>query len=132
MFFALIIGVLTSCGGVKQSGEISFESFIKESFSEQAIIVPNSGGNFALCYTMQKGTLLQPGNQLEYVIVDVSDRKILFREQKFNAAVEWFNADYIKVKSSPEVQSKSEDVNRQMKLYYVNVKTLKKTTDQPK
>ncbi len=131
LIYILSVVLLVSCAGVKKNGTKSINAFIFANFSEQAVIAPNSTEDFVLGYTIQKGTLMQPGNRLEYIIVDVAEGKIVFRETKFNASVKWYNDLYIKVDSSPEVRSKSDDVNRQMKVYYINVKTLNKLTDLP-
>jgi len=131
VIYILFLLLIASCSGVKKNETKFIDTFVLANFSEHAIIVSNSSETFALCYTIQKGTLMQPGNRLEYIIVDVAEGKIVFRETKFNASVKWYNDLYIKVDSSPEVQSKSDDVNRQMKVYYINVKTLNKLTDLP-
>jgi len=120
------------CVGVKKSGSNSIEPFVKTNFSDQAIIIQNSNQTYALCYTIQKATAKQPSNRLEYIIVDVTEREIVFREQKYNANVLWVDDVTIQVKSRPGVRSSDEQTNKKMALYYINVNTLEKSYKYPK
>lgn len=132
ILFVVCISFLVGCVGIKKSGSHSIESFVKSNFSEQAFIFLNSNQTYALCYRIQKATAMKPGNSLEYIIVDIRKREIVFREQKYNANVSWVDDVTIQVKSRPGVRSTDEQTNQRMALYYINVNTLEKSYEYPK
>lgn len=67
-----------------------------------------------------------PFSALHYGLYDVKTKQLLFSEQKRGGSVEWADANHIMVKSKPEVQSIDPEQNKQMAVYYINVKTLEK------
>ncbi|MBI9062411.1 MAG: hypothetical protein JEZ14_10525 [Marinilabiliaceae bacterium] len=121
--------LLLHCKSVKKNSTVSVDELIQEHFEGKAQVHYNESKSFALCWSSYKGTLLKPGNSLDYGIIDVSAKKMVYREQKYNATVEWVNDTIVKVKSNPGVRSKDEQINRAMALYYINVRTLEKSTD---
>ncbi len=121
-----LIALLTCCQSVKKTSSASFEETAKERFGQAATIRYNQDGNFALVYANNKQGNKMPFSALHYGLYDVKTKQLLFSEQKRGGSVEWADANHIMVKSKPEVQSIDPEQNKQMAVYYINVKTLEK------
>jgi len=115
----------------KNTVQTSIDDLAKELFGEGVRIEHNSDNSVALFTVSQETDLTMPGNALEFGIYDVNNKKLLYREQKYNAKVSWYNDKYIKVKSKPGVKSLDPEVDKKMRGYYINVLTLEKTTEEP-
>ncbi len=131
LFILALFALLTSCNCVKKSSVDGIESVARQKFGQSATIIYNSNRTHALVYTVHEPDMKNPVNALNYGIYQLDKSLLVYSEQKYNASVEWFNSQFILIKSSPGVQSTDEAVNQRMSQYYIEVNTQKKYTELP-
>lgn len=133
LYFLLIITLLfVNCGSVRDQVSQAPEDLIKAIFGDNVKIAFNSSRSHALCQIKEERTLSKPGNALDFGVMDLSGNRMVYREQKYNANVNWVNDSVIHVRSLPGVRSKDTQTNMEMMNYYINVKSLVKTSEYPK
>jgi hypothetical protein len=128
--YVLVLGMI-ACSSLKHNEVVSIEFLARKAFGENTIIIYNENGLHALCYTQRKTDRLNPGNALDYGLMDLKTGKILFREQKYHATVRWMDNQTLIVESESGVQSMDNTENNQMAVYYIDVLTLQKRYTYP-
>jgi hypothetical protein len=117
---------------MKQSvNDQSMEQVAIDLFGKNVNVSFNQNKTFA-CFTLsKKPNMDNPVNALDFGIFNVQKHTLVYREQKYNAHVNWFNNSYVVVKSRPGVKSLDPEQDKAMRVYYINVETLKVTANKP-
>ncbi len=121
-FWTCIITGLFSCKSVSTLSEKEILDLASKSFGKDVQIVKNETLSYALCYSTEKQTLLNPGNALHYGIMDLSKEIIIYQENIHHGEVSWYNNTTVLVKVVSEVYSDDETSSK----YYLDIETLKK------
>ena len=128
-FTALIMIVLSlvQCQSTKRVIDLTgVQKEAQEVYGKMVEVSFNNSKSHALWMKKSETDMLNPGNALEFGIYNVEEKKLIYKEEKYNAKVSWLNDTIVMVKSKPGVQSKDMNVNREMALYYINIKNMEK------
>ena len=121
-----VIVISISCNSVKVSSSQSVVELMKQHYGEDVQYQYNTNKTYLLCWKSRTSTFQQPGNGLDFGIIDVRLNKLVYQETKYNATIKWLNDSTVLVSSRPGVHSIDPEVNKAMHSYEINVSTLKK------
>jgi hypothetical protein len=117
---------------MKQSvKEKSIVQIATDLFGRNVNISFNQDKTFACFTVLKKPDMNNPVNALEFGVYSIKEQSLVYREQKYNASVEWFNKTNLVVKSRPGVKSLDTEQDKAMREYYINVNTLEITLKKP-
>lgn len=124
--------LFVQCQSIKQTtDEKSIEQIAQDVFGKNVNIKYNTEKTFAIFVTEKKPDMENPVNALEFGIFNMEKKALVYREQKYNARVGWYNNTHVVVNSRPGVKSLNPEEDKLMREYYINTQTLEKTSEQP-
>jgi ABC-type polysaccharide transport system permease subunit len=63
-------------------------------------------------------------NVIEFVVIDLVNKKNIYRDSVIDGSVSWKDNDVIRIKRIPDVRSKDDEVNKKAELKLINVRNL--------
>ncbi len=129
ILFIIALALLYGCSLNKNaanalSGEKYIENVIKDNFGDNAVEkLFNLSGDFVILKEkIERGTGFP--DVTNFLVVDIKQKKIIYKDSLPGGSVLWKNNDVIVVKRSPDARSKVDEENERAKLKEINIHKL--------
>ena len=128
-FLIIALSLIYGCSSNKNaanalSDEKYIEKVIKDSFGDNSVEkLFNSSGDFVILKeNIERGTGFPDVTNI--IVVDIKQKKIIYKDSLPGGSVSWKNNDVIVVKRSPDARSKVDEENERAKLKEINIHKL--------
>jgi len=137
-YLVILVFLLPSCGALKTSNltqvdESKYRRLAMEKLGEEDVTFTINGADtYVLCTSEVKGTVQQPRNNINYLVINLSDNTIVLENRVNGGTVSWYNEKIIQVYLTPGVIRKDQTRDDFITLYNVETgksypKNLKQT-----
>ncbi len=134
----IVLGVtVISCGSAKLSASTpdsteTYKKVVVNKLGEGVLYIANKSNSYMLCIKETKGSSLQPRNNINYLVINLSDNTIVLENRVNGGTVSWYNEKMIQVYLTPGVIRKDQTRDDFITLYNVETgksypKNLKQT-----
>ncbi len=98
----MLVSVLSSCGGSNQiettsSHKPGYKIVAEKTYNSEYKTKYNIDSTYIICEKIFKQSPQMPQNRVDFFIYDVSDDKIVFKDNLPNGNVEWLNDHQVKI-----------------------------------
>ncbi len=134
----IVLGVtVISCGSAKLSASTpdsteTYKKVVVNKLGEGVLYIANKSNSYVLCIKETKGSSLQPRNNINYLVIKLSDNTIALENKVDGGTVNWFSETEIEVYRTPGIMRDDQTRDDFITLYNVETgksypKNLKQT-----